>query len=93
MSKVVHLSNEAHAEAKEFCKEHTLRMSDWVAGLIRQAIDARQVDMPQATPSIERGVVPKKRPLKRLDERPQPQNEDSTMPAYAMPPFWSRAQG
>ena len=38
MSKVVHLSNEAHAAAKVYCKENGLKMSDWVASLITKAI-------------------------------------------------------
>ncbi len=36
MSKVIHLSEKAHARAKMFCKEHSLRMSDWVASLINE---------------------------------------------------------
>lgn len=38
MSKVVHLSDDAHNRAKAFCKEHGLKMSDWVAALIEQAV-------------------------------------------------------
>ncbi len=34
MSKVVHLSDEAHKQAKEYCKSLGFRMSDWVADLI-----------------------------------------------------------
>ena len=40
MSKVVHLSDDAHAQAKDFCRVKGLKMSDWVAGLICQAIEA-----------------------------------------------------
>jgi len=38
MSKVIHLSDDAHNTAKGFCKQHGLKMSDWVAALIAEAI-------------------------------------------------------
>ena len=81
MSKVVHLSNSSHAEAKAYCKDRGLRMSDWVASLIEQAIEGLQ--------AAERSdVVLRKKPVKRLDENLGP---EEMVPAYAMPPFWARA--
>jgi hypothetical protein len=47
MSKVIHLSDDAHNTAKGFCKQHGLKMSDWVAALIADAIAQGRVD-PQA---------------------------------------------
>lgn len=38
MSKVVHLTDEAHRRAKDFCKQQGLKMSDWVAKLIDEAV-------------------------------------------------------
>ncbi len=49
MSKVVHLSDEAHTAAKNFCKQHGLKMSDWVAELIGDAIVNKRVS-PSAVP-------------------------------------------
>ena len=43
MSKVIHLSDQAHNNAKNFCKQHGLKMSDWVADLIVDAILTNRV--------------------------------------------------
>ncbi len=54
MSKVVHLSDDAHNKAKAFCKTHSLKMSDWVAALIEEAIASGRTD-----PTIKvRAVAP-----------------------------------
>jgi hypothetical protein len=54
MSKVVHLSDDAHNKAKAFCKQHSLKMSDWVAALIEEAIATGRTD-----PTIKvRAVAP-----------------------------------
>lgn len=37
MSKVVHLSESAHARAKTYCQKRDLKMSEWVATLIDAA--------------------------------------------------------
>ena len=99
MSKVVHLSNEAHAVAKVFCKENGLKMSDWVASLITRAIvvDApAEPEVISAPPPVIQTVAvveeevptgPKKKKLLRLDEDAA---EDDVMPAYSQPPFWVR---
>ena len=46
MSKVVHLSDEAHDKAKLYCKKRGLKMSDWVAQLIDATVDGDE------TPSV-----------------------------------------
>ena len=51
MSKVVHLSNDAHAAAKAYCKENGLKMSDWVASLITKAMSAVQDPEPMPVPT------------------------------------------
>ncbi len=85
MSKVVHLSNEAHAKAKEFCKQRGFRMSDWVAALIEAAMAG---DIPATT---RPGLMPvtKRKELIRYDESRQTQ--DNGEPVYAAPPFWKQA--
>jgi hypothetical protein len=80
MSKVVHLIDSSHRRAKEFCKEHALRMSDWVAALIEDAIANGRTD-----PSV-RTLAPKKKILAKLQLTPQA--DDTGMPVYARPPFW-----
>lgn len=37
MSKVVHLSDQAHNKAKAYCQPRGLKMSEWVASLIDEA--------------------------------------------------------
>jgi hypothetical protein len=80
MSKVVHLANPSHARAKEFCHENGLRMSDWVAALIEDAIAAGRTD-PKVRP-----LAPKKKILAKLQLTPQ--TDDAGTPVYAQPPFW-----
>lgn len=131
MSKVIHLSNEAHQKAKEYCTRHGLKMSDWVADLIiatvvagdapkpaRQSAppvstakepstaEARVVTRPVTTQRrpvvtevtgkvavVERKPVagdpnaPKKKPLVRIDSRPQA--SDSGVAPWEAPPFWT----
>ncbi|MBI3179286.1 MAG: hypothetical protein HYZ27_06465, partial [Deltaproteobacteria bacterium] len=91
MSKVVHLSEDAHRRAKDFCHERGLKMSDWVAQLIEDAIVS--ADVP-AEPKL-RNLMPKKKILDRLDavSAPPPREERvDTVPAWAQPPFWSKRQ-
>lgn len=38
MSKVVHLSDQAHHRAKAFCQKSGMKMSEWVAQLIDHAV-------------------------------------------------------
>ena len=86
MSKVVHLSSDVHRRAKEYCTAQNLKMSDWVTQLIDQAI--------QGGPSTEAKVqtlVPNTKKKKILEAlasaHPAP---EEGVPAYALPPFWSR---
>ncbi len=75
-SKVVHLSAEAHAQARGHCQKHHLKMSHWVAGLIAQG--CAQSDDPAW---VARRVLP------RMDE---PEDRaDARDPAFAAPPFWA----
>ena len=94
MSKVVHLSDDAHAKAKNFCRKNGFKMSDWVASLIDSAISSEDSDMMEGSESEDaniRAFVPKKKVLQRLDEAaPQPAAEEG-VPPYAQPPFWKRA--
>ena len=90
MSKVVHLSDEAHHKAKEFCREHGLKMSDWVANLIDMAIEHGVGAVPLAENNV-RALVQRKKTLESMDE-PQPTADDG-LPVYAAPPFWAKANG
>ncbi len=81
MSKVVHLNDDAHARAKVFCKEHGLRMSEWVAQLIDEAISQNK-----AEPDT-RAALSTRKVLKRLDDRLQTGTDGE--PVYAQPPFWA----
>lgn len=81
MSKVVHLADDSHRRAKEFCKQHSLRMSDWVATLINEAISKGRTD------TKVRALVPKKKILEKLQSKPT--MDETGVPVYAKPPFWS----
>ena len=85
MSKVVHLSNEAHADAKLWCKARGLKMSDWVGSLILEAI-AAEVKEEEVAP-VEETQAPRKKALPRLDEQSQAGNDGT--PVYSQPPFWA----
>ena len=83
MSKVIHLSNEAHAQAKSYCKEHGFKMSDWVATLIQGAI--------VGAPNLQKpGLMPvgKRKSVSNLEE--QKVASESVEAVYAAPPFWAR---
>ena len=84
MSKVVHLTDDAHNKAKDYCKERGLRMSDWVANLIETAIAG---DQPLPLPDRP-GVMPvaKRRDLRRHDENA---GRGDVEAVYAAPPFWA----
>ena len=86
MSKVVHLSNEAHAQAKVYCKSRGLKMSDWVGALIIEAIsDNEEVKAPE--PQVE-STAPKKKKLPKTDDTVQA--TDQGVPVYSQPPFWAK---
>jgi len=86
MSKVVHVSDKVHAKAKRFCTENRLRMSDWVASLINEAISAQRIEPAVGT---EPATVPKKKRLPKLDQQ---STEGADAPPYELPPFWERAK-
>jgi hypothetical protein len=85
MSKVVHLTNDAHRRAKDFCAERGLRMSDWVAALIDEAINKGRAE------TTVRELVPKKKILEKLETKPQ--IADDGVPVYSKPPFWHSRTG
>ena len=81
MSKVVHLSNEAHAKAKAFCEANQLRMSEWVAVLIEEALQGTR----KKTEQRPAGIVPvQKRKLPQMDEK----DERDPAEVFTAPPFW-----
>jgi hypothetical protein len=106
MSKVIHLSDDAHAKAKAFCKEHSLKMSDWVAALIDTAIaggntvtaastiaNTNVQVQPQASHADEsnvRALVQKKKLLEHYESSLQ--TAEDGLPVYAAPPFWAKAR-
>lgn len=95
MSKVIHLSDSAHTQAKAYCREHALKMSDWVASLIHAAVDNEGIGAVEFTSEhLEdpgfRSTVPKKKVLEKVENAPQ--TADDGMPAYAAPPFWAQVR-
>ena len=88
MSKVVHLSNDAHAVAKVYCKARGLKMSDWVGALILEAIEAEA--KPKQTEPVPDSSAPRKKTLPRLGDEAQASVDG--LPVYTQPPFWSRVE-
>jgi hypothetical protein len=93
MSKVIHLSDDAHNKAKEFCRDNALKMSDWVAALINLAIHGDTFASAAATAAQAnlRTLVPKKKYVPPREEA-VPEEVDTDQPAYAAPPFWAQAK-
>ena len=89
MSKVIHLSDDAHNKAKAFCKEQGLKMSDWVAALIDTAITGVG-DVEQSNEDNVRVFVQKKKVLEQYEEIPQ--TAEDGLPVYAAPPFWAQGR-
>ena len=87
MSKVVHLSNEAHAQAKVYCKSRGLKMSDWVGSLIIDAISVHEEPAPQEPVPVTN--APRKKQLPRTDDTVQ--STDDGVPVYSQPPFWAKS--
>ena len=86
MSKVVHLSNEAHAQAKVYCKSRGLKMSDWVGALIIEAITENEETKPPE-PQVE-STAPRKKKLPKTDDTVQ--STEQGVPVYSQPPFWAK---
>ncbi len=82
-TKVIHLSTDAHTLAKKHCKEHGLKMSDWVANLIRQAISESKEE---TITSNVRNFVSKK----RVAVPSSLEDQVEEVPAWAQPPFWAQ---
>ena len=87
MSKVVHLSNDAHALAKVYCKSRGLKMSDWVGSLIIDAISAQEE--PKQPEQPQDVSLPRKKQLPRMDDTVQ--STADGVPVYAQPPFWAKS--
>jgi hypothetical protein len=77
-TKVVHLSAEAHAQARLHCQKHNLKMSHWVAGLIAHGC-AQEDDAAW----VSRKVLP------RMAEPEAEPHAAGNGPAFAAPPFWA----
>ena len=88
MSKVVHLSNDAHALAKVYCKSRGLKMSDWVGSLIIDAISAQEE--PKQPEQPQDVSLPRKKQLPRMDDSVQ--STADGVPVYAQPPFWAKSK-
>jgi hypothetical protein len=90
MSKVIHVSDAAHEQAKTFCKDRNLSMSDWVAELISKAAQTNgSASTPPTSKQHKTSVVKKK----RLEQDLPAVVEAEDLPAYASPPFWDDRQG
>jgi len=91
MSRVVHLSDKTHQQAKEYCHKHGVRMSDWVGALIVAAIQEKKPRMdPVEDPpsaSVQIPSTAKKKPLPKIED--QPQRTENGLPLYSAPPFWA----
>lgn len=57
MSKVVHLSDQAHTKAKAYCQLRGLKMSEWVAALIDRATEDAASSSPLAPPEMIPGAI------------------------------------
>ncbi len=38
MGKVVHINDDTHARAKEFCKKNGIRLKDWISKLVERGV-------------------------------------------------------
>ncbi len=69
--KVVHLSDDAHELAKGYCKESGMKMSDWVAMLIKRAVEpAPQAVAPVAPPVQSHPAIRESVPPRMAEQRP-----------------------
>ena len=50
--KVVHLADDAHELAKAYCKDSGMKMSDWVAMLIKRAVEPGKTAPAQQAPAV-----------------------------------------
>jgi len=77
--KVIHVSDEAHTKAKEYCLKRNIPISMWVAALIDSAIDSGIVPIKKVV------AEPVQRQPQKLKVAPVPEKENP----YAKPPFWA----
>ncbi len=84
MSKVIHVPEDVHCQAKKFCTKHELRMSDWVGTLIAEAFAKAQAQ--HVTPPSS----PKNKVLTKL--RSMPQTDDDGVPIFQKQPFWKKSR-
>ena len=72
--KVIHISEETHKRAKEWCKEQGLKMKEWIETLIYKTLN-----------EDTNVSLTKKEKLKYLSIYPEPE-----IPPESLPPFWER---
>ena len=76
--KVVHLSDDAHELAKAYCKDSGMKMSDWVAMLIKRAVEPQpQVTAPAPAPVMSHPAI--------REVAPRPPEQRST--SFTQPSF------
>lgn len=56
--KVVHLADDAHELAKAYCKDSGMKMSDWVAMLIKRAVEPGKSAPVAAAPAASQFAAP-----------------------------------
>ena len=75
--KVVHLSDDAHELAKAYCKDSGMKMSDWVAMLIKRAVEPQpQVTAPAPAPVMSHPAIREVAP-RMPEQRPASFNASS----------------
>lgn len=71
--KVVHLADDAHELAKAHCKDSGMKMSDWVAMLIKRAVEPPPQVVAQAAPPAPSHPAIRESAPPRIAEAPRPQ--------------------
>lgn len=79
MGKVVHLTDDSHEKAKQYCKDAGISMSDWVSQLIEEGLSKVY--------HLHPAPVGKK-PLQEMDS-----TRKVGAPIMEQPPFWSGRSG
>lgn len=75
-TKVIHVSTEAHTNAKAFCKERGMQMASWVERLMREAME-RERPLKQ----LQKAIAKKRYEAVITDEN---------VLDISAPPFWER---
>ena len=84
MSKVVHLSDQAHNKAKAFCQPRALKMSEWVASLIDHATQENKSEMDEPAGSTPQPPITMTEPVVADAMRNQAASEPTDL--HAMVP-------